>query len=435
MPGGSTYWERSLKEIQVFDAVTGAKAGPPLRPGGLINGSVFSPDGAYVVTLSSLPENEHLTSYLNVGWETKRGLVTVWDWRKGEKKGEAWSTPSEPVDAEFLPSGQELAVVCAGGEILVMNSETGKVQREMRHGAAAILTWSSPKRRIVVSQNGDRIATLGLGQTVKVWTPHDGHLICSGRHNDWIREAEFSADGRWLATASMDNTARVWDCESGKEVAKLEHPDWVYGVTFDEDGRRVMTACRDHTARIWDWKSGSEEMVLRHGDEVHDVAFLGAGHVVTLTFDGHACFWSRRTGKLIAPPSKGAHFGHSLAIIGDGSSIIATGGEYGSPVFHVFHSPETTGRDRGIAAKELESVAELFSGRRLGQGTTVGLTTDEWMQRWKAIDSSTIRRVAGPEPPDEKQLIVAHQDLRPVEVIYASAVVALREKNFDQAFA
>jgi WD40 repeat protein len=436
MAGGSIHWERSLKETQVFDAVTGETAGPPLGPGGIINGCVFSPDGRYVVTLSSLPENAHLTSYQNVRWAEKPGLVTVWDWRTGTKKGEAWFTPSEPVDAEYLPNGEELAVVCAGGEILLMDRETGKVRREMRHGNQAILMWSAPKRRIVVSPTGERMATLGLGQTVKVWNPNDGRMMCSGVHNDWIKDAKFSQDGRWLATASMDNTARVWDCDTGKEVAQLRHTDWVIGVTFDKVGDRIMTACRDHTARIWNWKTGSGELVLRHQDEVIDAAFASEGQIiVTTTFDGHACFWSRRTGKLLTPPAKGSHNLHSLAITGDGSSIIASSGEYGSPAFNIFHLPDTAIKERSLPEKELERLAVLFSGRRLRDATTVRLTTEEWMQSWESIDSHTITGVAGPEPPDEKQLLFAHQEVRNVLALYETALVSLKDKEFDKAYA
>jgi WD40 repeat protein len=395
MTGASLFWERQLQAAQVFDVATGKPAGPPLRPGGLVNGTTFSPDGTKAVTLSSRPENAHLTSYQNVGWEAKPGVVTVWNWKTGQQL-RSWSTPSEPVDAEYLPDGARVVILCAGGQVLVTESNSGRVLSENNHEAHATLMWSTPKRRIVVAPSGKYFATLGLGKTVKVWNAKTGRLICSGTHGDQVRDGTFSRDRELFASASMDGDARVWDCRTGRQIANLSHAGWVLSVTFDRDGSRLLTSCRDHTARIWDWQSGAEEFVLRHHDIVTDAAFASDRHIIaTLTNDGHISFWSRESGKLLAPPIRGAYWGHTLELMGDGARAITSTGEDLEPVFDVYEIPRVGDVQKPAASADLRLAVELMSGRRIDQGNAVSLTSHEWMERWKAVDRSIFSDLAG----------------------------------------
>ena len=70
-------------------------------------------------------------------------------------------------------------------------------------------------------------------------------------HNNAVYWAAFSNDGKKLATASLDNTVKLWNASDGQLVATLKgHGDGVAFVGFLSDDRMV-TASLDRTLKIW----------------------------------------------------------------------------------------------------------------------------------------------------------------------------------------
>ena len=400
MPGGRYWPKRLLKTTQVHEIASGNPAGPPLQPGGLLNGCTFAPDGLHAVTLSTLAIHADRTLWSKYDWDHVPGVVTFWNWRTGDKQGQPLQTSSEPIGAEFLPDGRCLIVVCATGQVLVIDSENHKILWSMDHKARAHPVWTVPKRWLAASPDSSKFATVGLGNwdggpyLVRVWDPNSGQALCAVKHDSWISDASFSQDGKRLATASADNTVRIWNTASGEEVATLMHPSWVMTVQFDEHSQRVLTACIDGSARLWDWPNEVITQEYIHDGEVADAKFaVNESVVATVSSDGKLSFWSCSTGRLLAPPrnlsNRGFETGAAHLRVGaDGKHVVANDS---SIYFDLFRVPDVDSNDENtLTAVQLQRLAELCTGHRIGGSATVTMTSPMWLEEWNSLKSDDV---------------------------------------------
>jgi WD40 repeat protein len=94
------------------------------------------------------------------------------------------------------------------------------------------------------------------GKVAQLWVNPTQNAKQGRAHDDWVTDANASADGEWLVTASNDNTARIWSTRSGTPVAVLRgHRDTVNRAIFNPDGRQIVTAGEDGTVRIWKFRA------------------------------------------------------------------------------------------------------------------------------------------------------------------------------------
>jgi WD40 repeat protein len=67
------------------------------------------------------------------------------------------------------------------------------------------------------------------------------------------RDAKFSPDGSRLASWGMGNTIKLWDMATGNDVATLEgHTNDVLCVAFSPDGKTLASCGADKTIKLWD---------------------------------------------------------------------------------------------------------------------------------------------------------------------------------------
>ncbi|MEK8050320.1 AAA family ATPase [Ideonella sp. DXS22W] len=71
------------------------------------------------------------------------------------------------------------------------------------------------------------------------------------RHDDWVTDADVSADGELLVSASADGTARVWSTRSVTPMALLRGHSNELERAFFGPGGSVITVSADQTLRRW----------------------------------------------------------------------------------------------------------------------------------------------------------------------------------------
>jgi WD40 repeat protein len=372
-----------LRHTQVFDLTAGQPVEPPLEADGIILDAAFSPDGLQVacaVSRAAFPQER--TSQM----VQQPGQLLLWDRRVGKLQHQPLQLPSEPRKLDYSPDGGQLAVICAKGELVVIDPATGKMLRApWRAHPPALGTGSWTNNGAVrFSPDGRRLLTFGTDTKARVWDALTGQLQHEFEHQGTCRDAQFSPDGRLVATAGYDNRVGVWELATGARLASLAHPDITHTAPFSPDGQHLLTACRDGMARLWDWRAGRLVCPpFEHEHEVHAVAFMPDGrHVLSASDDEVLKIWEWRTGKPVCPPLALGGVGLSLAVTPDGRRVACGGFMKELRVFHL---------DDWLVPSALEpddlcAWGEIVSGQRIEDGGGVtNLTAEQWQERWQAF--------------------------------------------------
>jgi WD40 repeat protein len=127
------------------------------------------------------------------------------------------------------------------------------------------------------------VTGLALSNETLISGSYDGKLIwrniVSGEairtveaHSRWIRKLAVSPDGQRFASVADDMVCRVWEVESGKLVHELKgheavtpnhFPSMLYTVSFAPNGQFLATADRVGQICIWDASSGSKVQTIQ----------------------------------------------------------------------------------------------------------------------------------------------------------------------------
>jgi WD40 repeat protein len=191
------------------------------------------------------------------------------------------------VSVAYSPDGKTLAVSAArgGGQaggrlVLVRLTDSGQSAREL---------WSSSKEddtvwSVAFNSRGDRIAAGTIGGDVLLLDAETGKE--TGRrltgHIDAVGEVAFQPRGNLLATAGWDNTVRLWDTEKHVPVTVplVEHTDRATSLSFSPDGALLASAGWDGTPIIWDVAKHSVYATIREQGDVQDMRFIDSLHLV-----------------------------------------------------------------------------------------------------------------------------------------------------------
>ena len=264
------------RAVWIYDAATQRLVFGPEEIRGDVYGIEFTPDMKRLVVATA-------NGWL-YGW-------SVGDWRP---LWEPVQTPGAIQPTAMSPDGTIFATGGPDGFVRLWETQTGRLLREMKHGALV--------KGLRFSPNGDRIIA-GSGDGIGIiWDAQTGarRATLTG-HNAEILSVEFSPDGRRAVTASYDSTVRLWDVATGHQIAPpLQQQGEASHASFSPDGRRVATAARDGTARIWDAQTGQPLVDwMRHEETVQTVEFHPDGR--RLVTRDHAGFrlWDVETGEPI----------------------------------------------------------------------------------------------------------------------------------------
>jgi WD40 repeat protein/predicted Ser/Thr protein kinase len=379
-----TYNVFGPKELTVLEAATGKPAGPvvPL-PGHLVDSCICSDKRSVAAVSVSGPD----------GW------LSVCDVATGRPLFEPRSLPGRPVSVVARPDASQVAVLCKGGALQVVDWRTGAEQFTVR-----LEPWAGTEERwhrAEYTSDGASLVALtdGMNNALHVCDANTGRLryppIQPVLKDGPCRSFALSADGRLLATAvTGTNAARVWDVATGRPLSKpLLHPGDVYGlfhVSFSPDGRYLLTSHKDGQARLWDWQASALVCPpLKHPDEVFAGWVLPDGrHAVTACrgVSGTLHVWELTTGKPVAAPIPLATAAEENHVVAFASLSPDNQWVYGSvPLLNSLTQISLAEllSEPDMPTEDLVLLGELASARRIALGDEASLNSEQWLERWQ----------------------------------------------------
>ena len=157
------------------------------------------------------------------------------------------------------------------------------------------LMWS------VVDVGGGRMASGGVGGTLRVWDALSGQQLQQistareGREDEDIYCMAALPGGR-VATGLSHGQIRLWRLgeDGGAAGVLVGHAGAVNGLVLLGGGRAqpmLASASDDGTVRLWDLDAGTCAAVLDgHGDELYPLADMGGGRLLSVLFRA-LCVW------------------------------------------------------------------------------------------------------------------------------------------------
>ncbi|MCI0460848.1 MAG: serine/threonine-protein kinase, partial [Gemmataceae bacterium] len=239
LPTGRSQYGNALRSTQVFD-LSSQRVGPPLTAGGLIMDAAFSPDGLQVAAAVSRAASPQERS-AKPGQQP--GQLLLWAWRAGQLQQEPLPLPSEPRMVDYSSDGRQLAVVCAKGELVLIDPATGKTLRQWQaHPPHLTHNFYTNDGAVRFAPDNHSLLTWGTPtNSVRVWDALTGQLRHELQHQGRCQDVQFSPDGRLAATAAFDNLVCVWELATGEQLASLRHPFWAFTALFSPDGAHLLT--------------------------------------------------------------------------------------------------------------------------------------------------------------------------------------------------
>lgn len=168
--------------------------------------------------------------------------------------------PDEVLSASFSADGQQVVVAVADGSIYRWTTSghvigrpleipVDPVEAEQRPVLATSARLSPDGRRLVAASSDGHIYLWTLGEGEQAAGPAQ---ILQGVHPGGALSVQFSQDGKRILSFGVDDTLRVWDTPFSFLARELRgHTQGVRSATFSPDGREVLSAGADGAVKLW----------------------------------------------------------------------------------------------------------------------------------------------------------------------------------------
>jgi len=290
------------KSARVWDPRTGDPLYEAVGHKDGLTYAAFSPDGQRLVTCS--------LDY----------TARIWDARTGKPLSEPLQHGFAVINAEFSSDGQRL-LTWAGGVTWLWDIRPGQpVSLRLHHDA--------PVEKATFSSDGRRVLTVSADDWVRLWDASAGHFL-DKKYPTIRRNAVLSPDGRRIATVGVGFTGpsvRVWDVETEQYTGLPIYLQYnLRDFQFSPDSKRlVIPAWRQNVYVVNAETSGIEA--------TWDTPFAGGVSTAQFTPDGRQVLTvhslgslhlrDAQTGELVFEPIKqGGGYRCEARLSPDGSRI------------------------------------------------------------------------------------------------------------------
>ena len=273
------------KNIFIWNASTGHLIKKLVGHEGPVESVAFSPDGA---TLVSTVQGFQL--YEKSG---DAGLK-IWNLQEGREASTDIDRSYWYGKAKFNPRGGTIAIGGYRGDIIIVDSLTGKSRSSVAAAQGVI-------EGISLSPTGDRIAIAsddGLLKVVELNETNKG-LRLRG-HQSGVASVAFYPDGSRIATCGYDNTVKIWNLSQPDQAIKLsDGKNRLYDIEFSADGELVaLSSGKPREVAIFD--SSTNKLVSKLNAESADfrtIAFSPKDHRLYTTLSNQQiAVWDADTG-------------------------------------------------------------------------------------------------------------------------------------------
>lgn len=122
---------------------------------------------------------------------------------------------------------------------------------QTRGFAKKLLQHKSPISRIVVSPDGEKLASASEDNTIRLWTLSTAESRVILEHDADITSLAFSPDGKVLASTSRDMSVRLASVQ-GDAKQKVPLAGGALDLRFSPDGSRLVVADSNGAIYLWD---------------------------------------------------------------------------------------------------------------------------------------------------------------------------------------
>jgi WD40 repeat protein len=241
---------------------------------GLINGHVrvwdlnasrqvhdYGPLGTRITSVAISGDGRSLAAAAHTNRVTgRRGAdvadrVIVWDIASGQERLNLTGDTIAQINVVSLSrDGTRLLTGTSHLAFRIWNVETAQVVTTLaEHGGTlqfAVMAAISPDGRVAAVARTDPDSATDPG--IDLMDVESGKLLHTlAGHGRDLTVLAFSTDGQRLATAGQDDTVKVWDVATGQEVLSRTAPRSVVDIGFTRDRKKLLAVGVTGEVRIW----------------------------------------------------------------------------------------------------------------------------------------------------------------------------------------